>query len=45
MVTSLRRNCLLKHRIEGKIDRIEVTRRQGRIGKQLLYDLKETRER
>ena len=38
------RNCLLKHVIEGKIDRrIEVTRRRGRRRKQLLDDLKEKR--
>jgi len=36
----LRRNCLLKHVIEG---RIEWTGRQGRRRKQLLDDLKETR--
>jgi hypothetical protein len=36
----LRRNCLLKHMIEGKLEgRIEMTGRQGR--KQLLDDLKE----
>ena len=28
-----RRNCLLKHVVEGKIGAIEVTRRQGRIRK------------
>jgi hypothetical protein len=40
----LRRNCLLKHVIEGKIaGRIEVTRRRGRRRKQLLDDLKETK--
>jgi cobalamin-dependent methionine synthase I len=34
-----------KHVIEGKIERvIEVTRRQGRRRKQLLNNLKETRE-
>jgi hypothetical protein len=39
----LRRNYLLKHIIEGKIEgRIEVTGRRGRI-KQILHDLKETR--
>jgi hypothetical protein len=38
----LRRNCLLKHVIEGKIEgRIEVRRRRGRRRKQLLDDLKE----
>jgi hypothetical protein len=32
----LRRNCLLKHVIEGKLEgRIEMTGRQGRIRKQL----------
>jgi hypothetical protein len=37
----LRRNCLLKHVIEGKIEgRIEVTGRRGRRRKQLLGDLK-----
>jgi hypothetical protein len=40
----LRRNCLLKHVIEGKLDgRIEMTRRRGRRRKQLLDDLKEKR--
>jgi hypothetical protein len=39
----LRRNCLLKHVFEGKIEgRIEVTGRRGRRLKQLLNDLKET---
>jgi hypothetical protein len=38
----LRRNCLLKHVIEGKLEeRIEVTGRRGRRRKQLLEDLKE----
>ena len=38
----LRRNCLLKHATEGKIEgRICVTERRGRRGKQLLVDLKE----
>jgi hypothetical protein len=38
----LRRNCLLKHVIEGKLEgRIEMTGRQGRRRKQLLDDLKE----
>jgi hypothetical protein len=38
----LRRNCFLKHVIEGKIKVItEVTGRQGRRGKQLLDGLKE----
>jgi hypothetical protein len=37
----LRRNCLLKHVIEGKAERrIEVAGRQERRRKQLLYDLK-----
>jgi hypothetical protein len=40
----LRRNCLLKHVIEGKLEgRIEVMRIQGRRRKQLLDDLKKTR--
>ena len=39
----LRRNCLLKHIIEGKIRRIEMKVRQGRRHNQLLGDLKETR--
>jgi hypothetical protein len=40
----LRRNCLEKHVIEGKIEgRIEVTGRRGRRRKQLLDDLKEKR--
>jgi hypothetical protein len=38
---SLRRNCLLKHNIEGKIAGIVVTERGGRRGKQLLDDLQE----
>jgi hypothetical protein len=38
----LRRNCLLKHVIEGKIEgRTEVTGRRGRRRKQLMDDLKE----
>jgi hypothetical protein len=38
----LRRNCLLKHVTEGKIEvRVEVTGRRGRRRKQLLDDLKE----
>jgi hypothetical protein len=38
----LRRNCLLKHVIEGKLEgRIEMTGRRGRRHKQLLDDLKE----
>jgi hypothetical protein len=40
----LHRNCLLKHIIEGNIDRkIEVTGRRGRRRKQLLDGLKEKR--
>jgi hypothetical protein len=40
----LRRNCLLKHVIERKIEgRIEVTGRRGRRHKQLLDDLNEKR--
>jgi hypothetical protein len=40
----LRRNCLLKHVIERKIQgRIEVRGRRGRRRKQLLDDLKEKR--
>jgi hypothetical protein len=38
----LRRNCFLKHVIEGKLEgRIEMTGRRGRRRKQLLDDLKE----
>ena len=38
----LRRNCLVKHIIEGKIEGgIQVTGRKGRRLKQLLDDLKE----
>jgi hypothetical protein len=38
----LRRNCLLKHVIEGKLEgRIEMTGRRGRRRKQLLDGLKE----
>jgi hypothetical protein len=41
----LRRNCLLKQVIEGKIKgEIEVTGRRGRCLRKLLYDLKERRE-
>jgi len=37
-----RRNCLVKHFVEGKVEgRIEVTRRRGRRRKQLLGNLKE----
>jgi hypothetical protein len=40
----LRRNCLLKQVIEGKIrGEIEVTRRRGRRRKKLLDDLKDRR--
>ena len=40
----LRRNCLLKHIIEGKIKgEMEVARRQGRRRKKLLDDLKDRR--
>ena len=40
----LRRNCLLKHVMEVKIEeRIEVTGRRGRRRKQLPDDLKEKR--
>jgi hypothetical protein len=40
----LRRNCLRKEVIEGKIKgRIEVTRRRGRRRKQLLEDLGDRR--
>ena len=39
----LRRNCLLKHVIEGKIEgRTEATGRRGTGRKQLLQELKET---
>jgi hypothetical protein len=41
----LRRNCLLKRVIEGKLEgRIEMTGRRGRRRKQLLVDLKEKRQ-
>jgi hypothetical protein len=40
----LRRNCLLKHVIEGTLEgRIEITERRGRRRKQLLDYLKEKR--
>ena len=40
----LRRNWLLKHIIEGKIEgRIEVTGRRGRRRKQVLDDLQKNR--
>ena len=39
----LRRNCLLKHVMEGKIEKnIEMTTKRGRKRKQVLDDLKET---
>jgi hypothetical protein len=41
---TLRRNCLIKHIIEGKIEGwIEVTERQGRRRKKLFDDRKKTR--
>jgi len=40
----LRKNCLLRHVTEGKIEgRIEVMGRRGRRREQLLDDFKETR--
>jgi hypothetical protein len=40
----LRRNCLLKHVIEGKLEgRTEMTGRRGRKRKQMQDDLKEKR--
>ena len=40
----LRRNCLLKQVIEGKIkEEMEVTRRRGRIRRKLLDELKGSR--
>jgi hypothetical protein len=40
----VRRNCLLKHVIEGKIEgRIEVMGRLGRRRKELLDDLRKNR--
>jgi hypothetical protein len=40
----LRKNCILKHVIDGKITgRVEKTGRRGRRRKQLLDDLKEKR--
>jgi hypothetical protein len=44
IVHILRRNCLLQHVIEGKLEeRIEMTGRRGRRRKHLLGDLKEKR--
>jgi len=41
IVYILRRNCLVKHAIEGKMEgRVEVKGRIGRRGKQLLNDVK-----
>ena len=41
---NLRRNCLLKHAIEGKINgEMEVIRRRGRRRRKLLNDLKDRR--
>jgi len=41
---TLRRNCLLKHDIQGEIDgMVEATEGRGRRRKQLLNDLKEKR--
>ena len=39
----LHRNCLLKHIMEGKIERIEVTGKRGRRCKELVDDLEEMR--
>jgi hypothetical protein len=40
----LRRNCLLKHVIEGNVEgRMEIRGRRGGVRKQLLDDLKEKR--
>jgi len=40
----LRRNCLLRHVVEGKIEgRVELAGRRGRRRKQLLEDLKQNR--
>ena len=40
----MRRNCFLKHVIEGKIEgKIDVTGRRGRRRKQILDDVKKTR--
>jgi hypothetical protein len=44
MTLILRRNCLLRQVIEGKIkEGIEMTERQGRRRKKVLDDLKERR--
>jgi hypothetical protein len=44
IVCILRRNCLLKHVVEGNIEEIiEVTGRRRRRRKQLVADLKQTR--
>jgi hypothetical protein len=44
LVTMLRKNCLLKHVIEEKIEgRIQMTERRRRKGKQLPDALKQTR--
>ena len=44
LVNILRRNCLLKQVIEGKIKgEMDVTRRRGRRRKKLLVDLKDRR--
>ena len=40
----MRRNCFLKHVIEEKKDKIEVTVRQGRIRKQKLDEKRRKRE-
>jgi hypothetical protein len=37
-----RRNCLLKHVLEGRIETTQMTGRRGRRHEQLLDDLKET---
>jgi hypothetical protein len=39
----LRRNCLLKHIIEGKMEGMEVIGRRGRRRKQLVDDVRERR--
>ena len=44
IVHILRRNCLLKHVSDGKVERrIKVTGRRGRRSKQLLDDVREKR--